>query len=91
MQLRPCRHFSFVQKSDAQTALHYMTSTPTPTSNPYTENGFVSRRAYLENLADEYGVDRTTVFAMAQLLGPTEDFDGLISALEDEADRLAFD
>jgi hypothetical protein len=69
-----------------------MTSTPntTATSN-YIENGFANRRAYLENLADEYGVDRTTVFAMAQLLGPSEDFDGLISALEDEADRLAFD
>lgn len=68
-----------------------MTPTSTPTSNPYIENGFTNRRDYLANLADEYGVDRTTVFAMAQLLGPTEDFDGLISALEDEADRLAFD
>lgn len=68
-----------------------MTPTSTTSTNPYTENGFTNRRDYLANLADEYGVDRTTVFAMAQLLGPTEDFDGLISALEDEADRLAFD
>ncbi len=69
-----------------------MTSTPntTATSN-YIENGFANRRAYLENLAEEYDIHRRIVFAMAQLLGPSEDFDGLISALEDEADRLAFD
>lgn len=68
-----------------------MTSTPTTTSNPYIDNGYLGRKHYLQCLADEYGVDRTTVFAMAQLLGPSEDFDGLVSALEDAADRLAFD
>ena len=78
-------------KHNAHNAHHNMTSTSTTSTNPYTENGYESRKQYLENLADEYGVDRTTVFAMAQLLGPSEDFDGLISALEDEADRLAFD
>lgn len=80
-----------MQTCNAHNAHHNMTSTSTTTSNPYTENGFVSRRAYLENLAEEYGIDRTTVFAMAQLLGPSEDFDGLVSALEDAADSLAFD
>lgn len=68
-----------------------MTSTSTTTTNPYTENGYASRKQYLENLAEEYDIHRRIVFAMAQLLGPTEDFDGLISALEDEANSLAFD
>lgn len=68
-----------------------MTPTSTPSSNPYTENGYASRKQYLENLAEEYDIHRRIVFAMAQLLGPSEDFDGLVSALEDAADNLAFD
>ena len=43
----------------------------------------MTRNEYLESLADEYGVDTETVFAIAKLLGPDEDFDGLISAIED--------
>ena len=47
----------------------------------YTEQGFKDRREYLESLCDEY--ERQNVYALANLFGPTEDFDGLISALED--------
>jgi predicted regulator of amino acid metabolism with ACT domain len=49
----------------------------------YQEMGYSSRRDYLDTLADEMGVDRTTVYAMAQMLGPNEDFDGLVTSLED--------
>jgi hypothetical protein len=52
--------------------------------NPYQENGFNSRLEYLESLCEEY--DRDKVFALASILGPSEDFDGLIVALEDDAD-----
>lgn len=52
--------------------------------NAYTENGFANRREYLESLAEEY--PRDAVFALAGILGPTEDFDGLITSLEDEFD-----
>ena len=55
----------------------------------YTEEGYKSRRDYLDTLADDYGLDRTTVYALAGVLGPSEDFDGLICALEDAADELA--
>lgn len=41
------------------------------------------RRRYLQDLADEYGVDEETVFMLADMLGPNEDRDGLINALED--------
>ena len=68
-----------------------MTPTPNTTSNPYIENGYLGRKHYLQCLADEHGIDKQTVFMLAQLLGPTEDFDGLISALEDAADSFAFD
>jgi hypothetical protein len=49
----------------------------------YTDEGFTGRRDYLESLAEDYGIDTDTVFAMASILGSSEDFDGLISSLED--------
>ena len=51
----------------------------------YTENGFDNRKAYLLDLADTMGLDPSIVFAMADLLGPSEDFDGLVTSLEDYA------
>lgn len=50
----------------------------------YNRNGFVNRKEYLKSLADDYGVDYTVVYTLASVLGENEDFDGLISALEDE-------
>ena len=55
----------------------------------YTENGYENRRDYLLCLADDYGVDIATVTAIASILGPSEDFDGLVTALRDESDRRA--
>lgn len=54
--------------------------------NPYVEQGFENRKDYLNNLADEYGVDVQTVYHLARVLGSSEDFDGLVSAVEDHAD-----
>ncbi len=51
--------------------------------NIYTQNGYESRRAYLTHLTEEYDTDLYTVYALADLLGPNEDFDGLVMALED--------
>jgi hypothetical protein len=51
--------------------------------NVYQENGFDSRKDYLLSLCEEY--DRDTVFMLAALLGPSEDFDGLVTSLEDDA------
>ena len=47
----------------------------------YKENGFENRRAYLESLCEELA--RETVFTLASILGSSEDFDGLITSLED--------
>lgn len=49
----------------------------------YTDNGYNNRREYLESLADDFGVAPMIVFQMASILGSSEDFDGLISELED--------
>ena len=51
--------------------------------NPYTENGYDSREDYLMSLAEDYGIDFGTVKMMADLLGPSEDFDGLVTSLQD--------
>lgn len=52
----------------------------------YTDAGFNSRKDYLKSLADDYGVDYNTVVELAYALGPEEDFDALVSEVEDLAD-----
>lgn len=49
----------------------------------YIENGFNSRQEYLESLASDFDVPLDTVIMLADLLGPSEDFDGLVTSLED--------
>jgi|GEM_PF-1956346 len=49
----------------------------------YRKNGCKDRMDYLRSVADGYGTDMVTVGSMAEILGEGEDFDGLISALED--------
>jgi hypothetical protein len=50
----------------------------------YTDNGYVNRKEYLNELRDEYGSD--LVNTLLTVLPASEDFDGLISALEDAMD-----
>ena len=52
-------------------------------SDIYKEMGYESRKDYLKNLAADYCVPENVVFSLADMLGENEDFDGLISALED--------
>ncbi len=49
----------------------------------YEENGFTSRKEYLESLAEDYDMDYEDVEMLSAILGETEDFDGLVTALED--------
>lgn len=49
----------------------------------YKQNGYKDREDYLRSIADDYGTDMTIVSSMAEILGDDEDFDGLISNLED--------
>ena len=51
--------------------------------NAYKANGYANRAEYLDSLCDEYDAD--TVHMLADLLGPDEDFDGLVTSLEDHA------
>lgn len=47
----------------------------------YQANGFRGRREYLRHLADCYGAD--AVAALTSILPASEDFDGLVTMLED--------
>ena len=51
--------------------------------DPYYSHGFNSRTEYLLSLSNEYNVPQEVVMALADVLGPNEDFDGLITSLED--------
>lgn len=51
--------------------------------NVYQDNGYENRREYLECLAEDYDVTLDVVLNLAGLLGKSEDFDGLVIALED--------
>lgn len=48
--------------------------------NVYIKQGYKNRKDYLASLAEEYGDE---VYILAQMLGPEEDFDGLVSSCED--------
>jgi hypothetical protein len=52
----------------------------------YISNGYKDRNDYLNSLADDMGIDRESVDMIADMLGESEDFDGLVSALEDYQD-----
>jgi len=54
----------------------------------YERNGYKDRGDYLDSLADDRGIDPTEVAIIADVLGDGEDFDGLISTLEDYEDLL---
>ena len=50
----------------------------------YTDNGYANRQEYLDELRDEYGSD--LVNTLITVLPPEEDFDGLVTTLEDYQD-----
>lgn len=52
-------------------------------SNVYIEEGYKNRRDYLKTLSEELDVPFEVVMSISGMLGPEEDFDGLISSLED--------
>lgn len=56
--------------------------------NIYQRNGYRNRTDYLESLAEEYSIDMDTVNMLADLLGPNEDFDGLVTEIQDITEEL---
>ena len=56
--------------------------------NIYQEHGYENRKDYLNSLAEDFGIDVDVVYSMASMLGKSEDFDGLVTSLEDYADQM---
>ena len=48
----------------------------------YEDKGHADRTEYLEELSLDHEVSMKTVLLYSDMLGPNEDFDGLVSALE---------
>lgn len=55
----------------------------------YNEDGFHSRSEYLASLCQENGLSLEQGEMLIDLLGPEEDFDGLVNGLEDHAETMA--
>lgn len=51
----------------------------------YEKNGYANREDYLKSLAADHGLHYDTVRAISDMLGENEDFDGLVTSLEDYA------
>ena len=49
----------------------------------YEEHGYKDKEDYLNYLSEEYNIDYYIVDCMSDILGPDEDFDGLVTSLED--------
>lgn len=47
----------------------------------YTNNGFKNRDDYLKSLCEDYPSEM--VYSLSDILGESEDFDGLVTSLED--------
>jgi hypothetical protein len=57
----------------------------------YTVHGYKDRDDYLAGLAQDFGIDMSAARMIADMLGASEDFDGLVSELEDFASLGLFD
>lgn len=49
----------------------------------YTVHGYENRDDYLQNLREDYNVPEDVFDTIAELYGPEEDFDGLVTFCED--------
>ena len=56
----------------------------------YEEEGNFDRFGYLRDLADNHGADLAAVIEVAFVLGPNEDFDGLVTTIEDASEGFGF-
>lgn len=52
-------------------------------TEPYKSMGYSNREHYLHCLAEDFNMPYHMVLSLAELLGPNEDFDGLVTSLDD--------
>ena len=49
----------------------------------YKDNGYSDRDDYFVNLSLQFNIDLSSVYALSEVMGANEDFDGLVSSLDD--------
>jgi hypothetical protein len=54
-------------------------------STVYEDNGYKNRTEYLWSLTEDHNVSIGTVHLYSDLMGPSEDFDGLVSSLAEHS------
>jgi hypothetical protein len=52
-------------------------------NNRYTDKGYKNRIDYFNSLSERFNIDINSIFALGDMLGIDEDFDGLVSSLDD--------
>ena len=62
-----------------------------PNTDRYKKAGYETREDYLNDLAVRFCVNPMIVSGLAGILGDEEDFDGLVSAIEDMRDMIPAD
>lgn len=62
-----------------------------PNIDRYKKAGYETRKDYLNDLAVRYNINPMIISGLAEILGDEEDFDGLISAIEDMDDLIPAD
>lgn len=68
---------------DAAARSKYLAALKEEANKVYVDNGYENRAAYLQSLAEDWGIELVTVQILADVLGPNEDFDGLVSSLKE--------
>jgi len=51
--------------------------------NIYKDNGYSDRNDYFVDLSLRFNIDLSSVYALSEVMGKDEDFDGLVSSLDD--------
>ena len=52
-------------------------------NNIYINHGYKNRHDYFISLSERFDIDISGVYAIADIMGKNEDFDGLVSSLDD--------
>ena len=52
-------------------------------NNIYIDYGYKNRHDYFISLSERFDIDISGVYAIADIMGKNEDFDGLVSSLDD--------
>lgn len=56
----------------------------------YCQDASATREDYIRQLAEDYGLNVNEVRAISQVMGPYEDFDGLVAMVSEYSEMVGF-